>query len=529
MNVSRDGVAAQVGSCAQKVRRSPAARKQLHSWPGLWPTLTGTQHMDWVNQLAGVWQYLVAVLTALVSLLGSAHAVLYKRDSRAAVLWVGFIWLVPLFGALLYFLLGVNRIRRRAVSMRESVERQESLASAPAVSDSQIATAFPPHARHLAGLAHLCDKVVKRPLLPGNRVEALVDGDAAYPAMLQAINEAGKTISLSTYIFDNDRAGQMFAAALSAAVRRGVDVRVLVDDTGARYSWPPIVRLLRRAGIRVARFLPTFSLWRFMSMNLRTHRKILVVDGRIGFTGGMNIRAGHLLKDQPKHPVQDIQFRIEGPVVEELQQVFAEDWHFCTRELLSGEKWFPRLEPRGEVYARGISDGPDEDFEILRLVILGALASAESSVRIVTPYFLPDPSLISALNVAAMRGVDVDIVLPEKNNLPYIHWASRAHWWQVLERGCRLWLTPPPFDHSKLLIVDDCWALIGSANWDPRSLRLNFEFNVECYDCELAATLARLVHRRIESARRITLAEVDSRPLPMKLRDGIARLATPFL
>jgi cardiolipin synthase A/B len=279
----------------------------------------------------------------------------------------------------------------------------------------------------------------------------------------------------------------------------------------------------------VARFLPTFSLWRFMSMNLRTHRKILVVDGRIGFTGGMNIRAGHALNDNPKHPVQDIHFRVQGPLVGQLQEVFADDWNFCTQERLTGEKWFAPPVSCGEVMARGISDGPDEDFEILRLVILGALSSAKSSIKVVTPYFLPDPSLISALNVAAMRGVEVDIVLPAKNNLPYIHWASAAHWWQVLERGCRIWLTPPPFDHSKLVVIDGCWSLIGSANWDPRSLRLNFEFNLECYDCALAARLTAVVQEKIRTAREITLREVDSRPLALKLRDGIARLATPFL
>jgi cardiolipin synthase len=281
--------------------------------------------------------------------------------------------------------------------------------------------------------------------------------------------------------------------------------------------------------VRYARFLPTFPVWQLVSVNLRNHRKLLVLDGRLGFTGGLNIRVGHWLAKRPRSPVQDAHFRVEGPIVAQLQEVFADDWLFTTGESLRGEGWFPALECHGPVIARGIADGPDEDLDKLRLALLSALASARRSVRIATPYFLPDSSLISALNVAALRGVAVDILLPAKSNLPFVQWASQAHWWQLLEYGCRIWLTPPPFDHSKLLVVDDCWSLVGSANLDPRSLRLNFEFNVECYDVELAAKLTALFEVKRRLARRITLEEIDRRPLAVRLRDGIARLSTPFL
>ena len=150
-------------------------------------------------------------------------------------------------------------------------------------------------------------------------------------------------------------------------------------------------------------------------------------------------------------------------------------------------------------------------------------------MKIVTPYFLPDNALITALNLAALRGVRVDIILPAQNNLPFAHWASRALWWQVLERGCRVWLTPPPFDHSKLMIVDGHWVAFGSANWDARSLRLNFELNVECYGRDFAQTMEKLVQEKISAAREVTLAEVDGRSLAAKLRDAIARLFSPYL
>jgi cardiolipin synthase len=266
-----------------------------------------------------------------------------------------------------------------------------------------------------------------------------------------------------------------------------------------------------------------------MSINLRSHRKIMVVDGRLGFTGGMNIRQGNCLKQQPRTPVQDVHFRVEGPVVAHLQEVFTDDWLFTTGEALRGGLWFPTPEKAGTVLARGVPDGPDENFEKLRWTLLGALAVSRESVRIVTPYFLPDSTVVSALNLAAMRGVQVDIVLPAKNNLPFVHWASRAMWWQVLMHGCRIWLSPPPFDHSKLMLVDGAWVLLGSANWDARSLRLNFEYNLECYDAQLAVRVAELIESKRRHARLVTLEEIDGRPLPEKLRDGIARLLTPYL
>ncbi len=485
--------------------------------------------MNLFGQQDHLWQYVLAALTLLLSLFASGHAVVNKRDSRAAMLWVAFVWFVPVLGALLYFIWGVNRIKRRAILLRGKLERYSARHVVEFCSVERLAALLPAASSHLISLAYATAKVMSRPLLPGNNVEPLINGDAAFPAMLEAIARARHSITLSTYIFDRDEAGLAFTAALGAAVRRGVEVRVLIDATGTRYSWPPILGELRREGVCHARFLPTFPLWRLLSLNLRNHRKSMVVDGKIGFTGGMNIRVGNCLAKHPAHPVQDLQFSVTGPVVAQLQEVFADDWFFTTRQALRGELWFPPLTSAGTMLARGISDGPDEDFEILRWVILGALTTARRSICIVTPYFLPEPSIISALSLAAMRGVRVDIVLPSKSNLPFVQWASTAHWWQVLEHGCRIWLTPPPFDHSKLLIVDGGWSLVGSANWDPRSLRLNFEFNLESYDQGLARKLEEIAAAKLKQARRVTLDEVDARSLPVRLRDGAARLLTPFL
>ncbi|WP_414663260.1 phospholipase D-like domain-containing protein [Horticoccus sp. 23ND18S-11] len=469
---------------------------------------------------------LIIVLIVLPSVIASGHAIIYKRDSRGAVLWVGIIWFMPLLGPLLYFGFGINRIKRRAVLLRQSLERYRA---APSVDPGVPEDHLPEGAGHLHALARVVHTVTSRPLLPGNRIEALVNGDAAYPAMLAAIARARHSIALSTYIFNRDRAGTEFVAALGDAVGRGVAVRVLIDATGTFFSWQPVLAALRRVHVPCARFLPAFSLLHPVSLNLRNHRKLLVVDGRLGFTGGLNICDGHWLQRAPRTPVADHHFQVTGPVVAHLQEAFCDDWLFTTGEALRGGAWFPPLEPEGDVAARGIADGPDEDFEKIRWTLLAALTAARHSVQIVTPYFLPDTALISALNLAAMRGVQVDILLPLKGDLPFVQWASAAHWWQMLEHGCRIWISPPPFDHSKLFIVDRCWVLCGSANWDPRSLRLNFEFDLECYDATFARELADRFEANLGRAHRITEAEANARGLMVRLRDGIARLFTPFM
>ena len=481
--------------------------------------------MDWLDKISQFWPHLAAGFDLLAALLASSHALLHKRDSRAATLWLGVIWLMPALGPLLYLSLGVNRVRRRALVL--GVHRTSSRGMPRNLGEPEHAGA-----EHLKMLARVVSRVVTRPLTPGNLVQPLVNGDAAFPAMLQAIESAKKSISLCTYIFDNDGMGKQFADALGRAVKRGVAARVLIDAAGTRYSWPSIIHRLRAARVPCARFLPASLLtpWRVATLNLRNHRKILVLDGQTAFTGGINIRHGNLLGDRPRSPVQDLHFRVEGPVVTQLQDAFVNDWAFTTREVLDGETWFaePRFHHHG-VVARVITDGPDGDFEKLRWTLLAALAEAQTSVQIVTPYFLPDPALTSALNLAALRGVKVDILLPGRSNLPYVHWASRAMWWQVLEHGCRIWLTSPPFDHSKLMVVDGHWVLLGSANWDARSLRLNFELNVETYGRELAHELAAVIARKLHGAHEVTQAEVDGRAIPAKLRDAGARLFAPFL
>ncbi|MCP4246423.1 MAG: cardiolipin synthase [bacterium] len=481
------------------------------------------------NFLVDLWPILLGAVSAAVAVGASAHVVLYKRNPRSAIAWVGLIWLAPLLGAVLYGVLGVNRIRRRAQRTSLATRRSTGAAGAAAADDNVPDTATFQEPDDLRGLARLVGELTGRSLLPGNEIVPYINGDEAYPPMLAAIEAAQRSVTLCSFIFDNDRIGRQFVEALQRATQRGVAVRVLVDGVGAWYSRPSPVKVFNAYEIPVRTFLPTRLPRMLNYTNLRNHRKILVVDGQVGFTGGMNIREGNQIELQPRHPIQDVHFRLRGPVVAHLQEVFALDWVFSGGEPLEGELWFPQLDRAGDAWARGISDGPDEDIDQLRLSMLGALAAARSTVHVVTPYFLPDIAIITALNVAAMRGVKVQIVLPAVNNIRPVHWACMSMLWQVLERGCRVWLTPPPFDHTKLLIVDGTWSLVGSANWDPRSLRLNFEFDVECYDAALAGALIQVVEAKIAEATEFTYDDAEGRSLPVRLRDGMARLLYPFL
>lgn len=464
----------------------------------------------------------LSVLAILLSIVCAGHALLWKRDPRAAVGWIAVCLLLPGLGALLYLLFGVNRIRAKAQYLR----RRWPLPDNSDLDDPAFIADWP--SEHL-GFTRLSRKVTRRRFIEGNRIELLVNGEEAYPAMLEEIGNAQVSIALCTYIFDSDRVGLQFVDALEDAVARGVDVKVLIDGLGELYSRPLISSFLRERGIPTAKFLP-WNRWQwFLNLNLRNHRKIMVVDGKLAFTGGMNIGVRHLADadDNPKKAL-DLHFKVSGPVVADIEQTFLEDWSFATGadHLRSDALDLPS---EGDLLARVIIDGPNEDFEKLRWMYMGATNAARESVRVMTPYFIPDRELVASLNAAAMRGVNVEIILPEKGNIPFVSWATDAMLWQVLECGVKVYHQPAPFTHSKLFIVDDCYAIVGSGNFDARSLRLNFEFNLEIYGEEFVSVLARHFDEAKVRSVPLTLADLDGRPLAVRFRDGFARLFAPYL
>ena len=470
-------------------------------------------------------------LTLLLAAVTLVHVLVRKRDPRSAAYWVVIVLFVPLLGSLFYLFFGINLIRRQGRRLR--AQGEAGLQGNPAANAGS--TCLLPHALATdlddsdCRLAMTLSRISRFPFTLGNDIRVLHNGDEALPAMIAAIDSASQSITLASYIFEATEIGAEFVEALDRAQRRGVAVRVMVDDAGTRYGWPPVTRELRRRGVPVRRFMPNHFITRLLTFNLRNHRKLLVIDGSLGFTGGMNIREGNMLQRNPGHPVQDLHFVIRGPVVGQMQHVFAEDWEFCCGETLEGPVFFPELAPAGTSRAIGLPDGPDGDVEVMPTALFAAISAARRSVKILTPYFLPPPTLIQALNLCVLRGVEVAIITPGKNNIAPVAWASRTLYPDLLARGVGIYESPPPFDHSKIFLIDDVWSFIGSTNWDPRSLRLNFEFNIACHDPELGSRLAREIEAKRSVSVAITQEILNAQSFGVQIRNGVARLFIPLL
>ena len=454
-------------------------------------------------------------LLALAICWGLAHAALHKQDSWRALWWVTIMITLPGVGLLFYLLFGLegspkpSRLNRAALSL-------------PGIIHHDMPSSRPYSPWELSGM------IAAVPDVPGNRIEPLCDGDQAYPAMLQAIEQATASITLMTYIFGHDVVGLAFARTLQRACSRGVAVRVLIDGVGERYSWPSMVSTLQHLGITARRY-PGLRPVLLSGFNRRNHRKLLIIDGQTAFSGGLNIRAHHvraLAGDAVHH---DIHFRITGPVVTHLQAIFAEDWLFATGERLQGPQWYAHAPQQvGTSCCRTLATGPQVQ-EKLKMLLLAAVTQAQKRLWIQTPYFLPDQSLLDQLALAICRGVDVRILIPAKNNLPFVHWASLAQARHVLDVGCQLLLGAGSFNHGKLFLVDDHYAIIGSMNWDARSLRLNGELIIECLDANLNAALSHLWLRNAQHALPLSEEAIRGWPMAVQVRNALARLFMPIL
>jgi len=481
--------------------------------------------MSWFEH--NFWTIVLAIASIIGSVIALIHLLLRHRDYRSAAFWTALVVFTPLIGPLLYLFLGINILRRSGRRYRSGINEpwRDPVPEFPLPITATDSSAMQEHQQ----LARTLDRISRFSYTLGNHLDVLRNGDEAMPRMLEAIRGAQKSISLASYIFEATGIGADFVTELSLAVKRGVQVRVMVDDAGTRYSWPPVVEALTKAGVTARRFMPNHLILRLITMNLRNHRKILVVDGQTAFTGGMNIREGNMIARSPAHPVHDLHFAVTGPCVSQIQRVFAEDWAFCTGENLEGPLWFPELATTGTASAIGIVDGPDEDMEVMPAAFFAALNAAREEVKIVTPYFLPNGVLMAALRLCAVRGVKVTILTPAENNIPFVGWAARTLYPDLLSMGCRIFESAPPFDHSKLFLIDGVWSFLGSTNWDPRSLRLNFEFNLACHDADLCGRLAAEMDAKLAHSREITVEMLESAPVLHRLRNGFARLFIPAL
>ena len=466
-----------------------------------------------------VFEILLTIFYLVCAGIVTVDALLKKSDVRSALGWIAVAWLSPLLGALLYYFFGINRVTRRALKL-------EKVASLEL--DSNRFAAHPDAAANITALAAISQRVTKTSLTAGNAITVLHGGAAAYPAMLKAIREARKSVAMMSYIFRSDAVGGEFMAALANVSARGVEVRVLLDGVGSGYFRSDALRLLRSAGIPAALFLHTWIPWRMPFLNMRNHRKLLIVDGAEGFVGGMNIGGEYSRDLHSKDAIEDFHFQVNGPVVRQMTDAFARDWAFTTDELLTDDIWWPAPGIHGQVFSRGVRSGPDADIYKLEIMLGAALTQAQHRIRIVTPYFLPDQRLQFAIAQAVLRGVQVDILIPEDGDHWFFNWAMRAHLRFFRHIHANFYLTSLPFTHAKLVTMDGKWCLIGSSNWDARSLRLNFEFDLECYNTTLPAALDAWIDQRISSARKLDAADLAA-PRWIMVRDAAVRLLLPYL
>ncbi|MCA9772616.1 MAG: cardiolipin synthase [Myxococcales bacterium] len=339
----------------------------------------------------------------------------------------------------------------------------------------------------------------------GNRVDVLLDAADTYAALEAAIEGARHHVHLSYYIFRADETGLRFLKLLARKASEGVEVRLLVDGWGSSELGDPQVAPLVQAGGRFAVFAPVRWLVRAPTLNLRNHRKIVVVDGRIGFTGGLNIGDEYRGKLARRGPWRDTHLRVEGPATARLQEIFAEDWFYAADEDLARHAYFPRPEPAGPSAVQIIESGPDESAEQIHRALFVAVTQAKERVWMTNPYFVPDRALLVAFETAARRGVDVRLLLPGRSDSPLTFHAGRGFYPFLLEAGCKVYEYTHGMLHSKTMVVDGCWSTVGSANMDRRSFALNFEANAIIHDVAVNRRLAEVFERDLLDARPATL------------------------
>lgn len=498
--------------------------------------------MDQGTQQITYWVVVSTIIHILAFIAVTLHALRRRRNASATILWIFVTWSVPLFGPLLYLSFGVDRVpmkgraartaNRLMEKQRSQLHKKQSMAS---LGHLDFQTKTEELSSDLTRKLNRSFDVLnpEHPLLAENRIEPLLCGDQTYPLMLQAINNAKHHIHLQSFIIHRDDTGRLFLEALKKKAESGVKVRLLFDTFGSTHAY--LGGLFRKYST-----LPNFEIhgWtqanplkRQFQINLRNHRKNLVIDGKTAFFGGVNISGDNLTTENQK-AIRDYHFRVEGPLVHELQYAFLLDWYFMTRnpiESLLKASHFPAAKSAGTAYARILNSGPSAPPELAGEAYFNAIVSAEKQIRIVTPYFVPTIDILKALRSAARRGVDVSIVVPEKNNHYYAGMASKALFEELLNSGVRIFLRQPPFIHAKAMIIDDCVALVGTANLDVRSLELNYETMVLFEDQEAVSALKQMILEDISLSTELNLNQWLKRPSSQKLAENLCALMTPVL
>ncbi|MCB1561054.1 MAG: cardiolipin synthase [Xanthomonadales bacterium] len=446
--------------------------------------------------------------------------VLQKREPAATLSWLFGLALLPYVGLLVYYLFGPQRIHRQQ-RQRARTRCERELAESEPVCDDDFS-------RLLEGSSGF-------PQSSATHVQLLVDGGQTYESLIGAISRAQRHVHAEYYIFAADRSGTAVRDALIAAAKRGVQVRLLLDALGSgfgmRAGW---FRGLTDAGGEVQWFhrLRLWRLWRKPWLNLRSHRKIVVVDGRIGFTGGVNVTDDENERRR-KDAYRDLHLRLEGRIVRSLQQLFIEDWAYTRRlqtRLLEREADLREHDVGpGDVSAQLIASGPDDRWESIHRAWVSAIHGAKRRLWLATPYFVPGEAAMMALTSAALRGVDVRLILPHRSDSLLVTWAARSYFHELAPAGVRIFEYGPRMLHSKAMLVDDDLAIIGSANFDQRSFRLNFEAAVCLRDQSICHELEQVMHSDLESSVEVEPKAWRERSVWQRLPEAFARLMSPLL
>jgi len=358
------------------------------------------------------------------------------------------------------------------------------------------------------------------PMVGGNRAELLVNGIQIFPAMLRDIRQAKRTVCLESYIFQRDEAGRQFADAMIDAARQGVEVRLLVDSWGS--SLKDLKKELEDAGVQVRIYRPV-RLYSIYEVGRRTHRKILVVDGRIAYTGGLGIAEQWLGNARNTKEWRDTQVRVEGPVVAQMQAIFAEDWTYTTGEILAGDKYYPKMSDAGAIPAQAIKASRGDASSLPKMFYFMAIQSATRSIRIENAYFVPDSQVREALVKAVRRGVDVQVMVPGRHiDLPLVRLASWSHYGDLLKAGVRIYEYVPTMMHNKVMVVDGLYVAIGSINFDARSMNANAEESLAFYDRDFARTVEAMFDEDKTRCEQITYEAWKHRGVDKKAADLVS-------
>ncbi|MEZ6058394.1 MAG: cardiolipin synthase [Planctomycetaceae bacterium] len=462
----------------------------------------------------------------VVSLLLVRSALMRKRSQPVAtVAWIMVIVSVPFLGGLLFLIFGINQVERR---LKQKVAASRDLADS--LPDLTNYVSSPEELNDLQSrLARLATVTCGLPVTAQNRIEILGDAIAAQDRIEAAIKGATDCIHLEYYIWRPDRTGRQVRDLLIDRARQGVTVRFLYDGIGSIGLSRKFLNPMREAGIRVASFLPGKSLRERWSLNLRSHRKIVVVDGRLGFTGGMNIGDEYVGRRPQIAHWRDTHLELHGPTVLQLQQVFAEDWYYATDEEVTSPSRFPVPSETGNEVAQVVSGGPVGESRPFHALMFTAINEARRRVTLTTSYFVPTAALVMALETAALRGVDVRLLVPSQSTYYWTLMAGRSYYESLLRSGVTIHEYTKGMLHSKTLTVDGCWSLVGTPNFDARSLNLNFEVAVAMFGSRIARELEEHYEADLLGAVPILSAEWDGRPLRKVFIENFFRLFSPLM